>query len=158
DCAVKERVRNLAQASIGSKEERLVLDDRAADGAAKLIPMKGRRGSGVPPVIRIEDRVTNKLKQRPVNVVCAGLGQRVDNAVLESAVVSRIVVGLDAEFLNSIRIRQNVSGVADTGHIDAAIKVVVHRACAGIDSTIDQRALLRIAEHYAVVVPLNSGN
>src|SRR5436305_3019779 len=89
--------------------------------------------------------------------VASRFGQGVYYAVLETPIIGRVVVRLYTKLLDRIRIREDVSCIADAGHVDPAIKVIIHRTRSSIDSAVDERALFRIPKHDAVVVPLDPG-
>ena len=88
--------------------------------------MKGRPCQCGAPVIGIEHGVAQVLKGRAVKLVGAGLGEYVDDATGEAAILCVVTAGLNPEFLNGIWVGQDVAGVAQAGHIVAAIEVVVY--------------------------------
>jgi len=49
-----------------------------------------------------------------------------DDAAGITAILRVVAVGLNPEFLDGIRVRQNVTGVAQVGHVCAAVQIVVH--------------------------------
>ena len=61
-----------------------------------------------------------------MKLISAGLGKYVDNATREPAILCVVTIGLNTEFLNGIGIRQDVAGVAQAGHVVAAIEIVVY--------------------------------
>ncbi len=110
---------------IVDEEEELVLDDRAADGTAELIPAKlrleacavyvvlcgeavlGRNERGAPgetvgPGVGVEDVVTDELEGVTVKLVGAGLDGDADDAAKVVAVGSRGVLGDEIELLDGI--------------------------------------------------------
>src|ERR1700719_66280 len=100
--------------------------DWAAQSGAKLVAMKRRLGQSGSPVISIENRVAHKLKGRAVKLVAAGFGEHVDDAAGITPILRVVAVGLNPEFLDGIRVGQNVTGVAQVGHVYAAVQIVVH--------------------------------
>jgi len=94
----------LANTFVVGKEERTILDDRAADGAAKLVPLEGRlRSSGVLKEIpRVERTVPEELVHAPVK----SIGPRARNGVDDSsgcfAILRRIVARENGELLNGV--------------------------------------------------------
>ena len=71
-------------------EERPVVDDWTTERAAKLIVAKlGLRiGFGVEDIARVEFVVAEEFKQRAVKIVCAGLGDDVDDRAGVAAIFS----------------------------------------------------------------------
>src|SRR5260370_3016977 len=140
---------------------------RTAYAAAELVAVQ-RRGLGLrgitgigrskTPIIGVEHGVTHILEERAVPVIGARLGEHVNDAVGKAAILGAIAVGLDAEFLHRIGTRKNVAGIAQSGHVVAAVEVVVHRAGAAIDTAVNQGALFGIAQgNTAGVVFLHAG-
>ena len=99
------------------------------------------------PVLGVQRPVAQVLEGRAVVRVGARLRDDVDDAAGETPVLRVVAVGLDLEFLDGVRIGQDVAGVAQPRHVDAAVEVVVHRAGAAVGAAVDQRALLGKAEH-----------
>src|SRR5258708_15510704 len=124
--AAQECARCLAQSRVGDEEKSLVVLDRTAEGGAKLVAMKRRLGQSRSPVIGIEQRIAHELKRRAVKLVVAGLGQHIDDAAGITTELRVVAVGLNPEFLDGIRVGQNVTGVAQVGHVYAAVQIVVH--------------------------------
>src|ERR1700746_2014465 len=90
-------------------------------------------------------------------LVGAGLGDDIDDAVREAAVLGAVVVGLDAELIDGVGVGLHVAGVAETGHIGAAIKVVAGETGVGdLYAAVDEHLLLRIAEREALGVGLHA--
>src|SRR5260370_2293660 len=89
---------------VGDKKERTILDDRPADGAAKLVPLEGRlRSSGVLKEIpRVERTVPEELVHAPVK----SIGSRARNGVDDSSgcfpILRRIIAREHGELLNSV--------------------------------------------------------
>ena len=99
------------------------------------------------PILGVETPVARVLEDRAAVPIRARLGHHIDHAAGEAPVLHVVAVGLDLEFLNGVRVGQNISGVAQPRHVDPAVEVVVHRAGAPIGAAVDQRALLGKTEH-----------
>src|SRR5207253_7270007 len=126
DGAAEKCARCLAQSRVGEEEKGLVVLDWTAKGGPELIAMKGRPRQCRSPVIGIEYGVAQELKSRAMKLVAAGLGEHVDDAAGITAILSVVAVGLNPKFLDGIRVGQNVTGVAQVGHVYAAVQIVVH--------------------------------
>src|SRR5262249_43034450 len=100
--------------------------DRTADSAAKLVAMVRRLGQSRSPIIGVELVISHELKNRTVKLVGAGLSDHVDDAAGIPSILCVVAVSLDLEFLNRIRIGQNITGVPQVGHVDAAVQKVVY--------------------------------
>ena len=142
DRRIQERAGDLAQAGVGAEEERLVLADGAAEGAAELVAVQ-RRGGEREPRIGVQVVVAEELEQRAVKLVAAGARDDVDHAAGEASVFGAVAVGHHAELFHRVGIGRDVAGVAQAGHVGAAIQVVVHRAGAAIHAAVDHGALFR---------------
>ena len=81
-----------------------------------------------------------------MKLVRAGLGQHIDDAARKPSILCIVTVSLDPEFLNGVRVRRHVAGIAEIGHARAAVKVIIDRARAAVRAAIDQRPLLRKAK------------
>ena len=53
-----------------------------------------------------------------MKLVGAGLGKHVDDATGKTSILRIVAVGLDSEFLDGIRVGQDVAGVSQVGHVD----------------------------------------
>src|SRR5689334_7830945 len=90
-------------ALVAGKEESLVVDYRAADGAAILIALNRiRSGWRGEEVLSVEDRIAHKLKRVPMETVRAGLGNDIDYAPGVLAILRTVIAGLHAEFLKRV--------------------------------------------------------
>ncbi len=67
---------SLQQAFVVGKEEGLVLDDRPAEIAAKLIEAEGRDGFPIKGTARIECAIAKELVSRTVELICASFLKR----------------------------------------------------------------------------------
>ena len=85
-----------------------------------------RRFRGRAPRVGIEVCVAQKLEQRTVNLIGAGLREDVDDTAREASELGVIVVGHDAELFHGIGIRRDVAGVAEACHVRSAIEKIVH--------------------------------
>src|SRR5262249_688270 len=98
-------------ALVGREEEGLVLDDRTADGAAKVVALElvpplilgwlTKEGQGSIPASRIKDRIAYKLECAAVKCVGSRPGNNVYHGAGILSVFRAVVAGLDAEFLKS---------------------------------------------------------
>src|SRR5262249_41336057 len=120
---------------------------RAADCGAELVAAQRRLGQLRVPFIGVEYVVAQELKDRAVKLVGTRLGQHVDDATGKAAILRVVTVGLNTELLDGVRVGQYVGGIPQVGHVDAAVKIVVHRAGAAVGATVDQGALLRKAQN-----------
>ena len=146
DRSVHEGACDLSQAGVRSEEKGLVFFDRAADRAAELIAVIRRCWQCGSPFICIEHVITNEFVQRTVKLVGARLCDHVNYAVRKSSVFGIVGIGLNSEFLDRVRARQNVAGVAEVSHVAPAIQKIVHGAGSPVCAAVDQRTLLRETE------------
>ena len=102
----------MPQPGIRSKEEGLVALYGAADGATVLVAMKRRPCQLRAPVIGVENGVAHKLKEQAMILVGPGLRKHVDDAAGKAAILRIVAVGLNTEFLDGIRVGQDVASVA----------------------------------------------
>src|SRR5437879_9188301 len=87
---------------IAAKEESLVVDEGSADSAAKLIALDAIGSGGRGKVIlSVEDRIANEFEGVSMEIVCAGLGDDVDDAARIGAVLRAVVPGFEAGFLQA---------------------------------------------------------
>ena len=121
-CGRERDVVDLARGGVDSfvvgEEERAVPDDRPAEGAAELMLVVHR----VPvckEVALVEARIPVELVRRTVELVGPRLGDEANDAAPRAAGLSRIEVGLDADFLDGVHRR------LDADRADEAL-VVVH--------------------------------
>ena len=98
----------------------------------------------------IEIVVAEELEDRTMEVIRSRAGNDVDHAAGEAAVFRTVAVGHHAEFFHRVRVRGDVAGVTQAGHIRAAVEEIVDRPRAAVDAAIDHGALLRKAEHDAI--------
>src|SRR5258706_8213000 len=86
-----------------AKEECAVFLNRAADGAAKLVPLEGRYPlADIKEVTGVKSCVSQKLKCRPVQTVAAGFGHYVHDPAGFLAVRGAEVARDDGKFLHGI--------------------------------------------------------
>jgi len=77
-------------------------------------------------VVFLRQDIADELEHRPMELVGAVLGDHVNDAAGITAILCVVAVGLNPEFLDGIRVGQNVTGVAQVGHVYAAVQIVVH--------------------------------
>ena len=97
-----------------AKEKQLVLDDRPAQGSAKLIHVEHRRGRayGLSPNQRVQFRISHVLPEIPVNCVSTGLGGGIQHSGVAAPNLRAVVVGFHLELGDGIRRRQDAVGRA----------------------------------------------
>ena len=83
------------------EEERPVRLQRSAQAAAKLIEMIQRLGNRKE-VLRVEMLIPAEVETRSAKLVTSGLRDDVDHPAERPAVLSRIEIGLDDDFLNRV--------------------------------------------------------
>ena len=115
---------------VGAEEEEPVLDDRAADAAAKLVALEMVRHRREK-VARVHRAVAQELEHRAVQLVRAGLGHDVDHGARRPAVLGAVVVGLDAELFERVRIGERIVDVRPGILIAGAVQKVVDAFAAG---------------------------
>ena len=83
---------------VAAKKEQLVVHDRPAEGAAKLIAFQSVAGEGkwIP---GIEDSVANKFESAAVKAVAAGFGHQIHYTCCVIAIAGGYGAGLHLEFL-----------------------------------------------------------
>ncbi len=148
DGVVQERAGGLTQPRVGGEEEGPVFQRAARRRRRRTVC--GRAAAyraDDPQSLALNSSGAQEIEDRAVILVRPRLGDDVDDAAGETAVFHAVAVGLDLELLNGVRVGQDVAGVAQPGHVDAAVEVVVHRAGAAVGAAVDQRALLGVAEH-----------
>ncbi len=99
-----------AQALVVGEEERLVLDDRPAEGGAELVLREVRlRAAGLvqEEVVRIEAIVAQELEHAAVEVVRARLDLQVHDAAERLTELGRVGAGLDLELLERVDARED---------------------------------------------------
>jgi len=82
-----------------------------------------------------------------VKLVGAVFGDHVDDATRKTAIFCIVGIGLNFEFLDGVRVGQDIAGISKVGHVDAAIEVVVHRARSAVGAAVDQCSLFGIAKN-----------
>ena len=123
----------LAAALVVAEEERLVLEHRAAEGAAELILREiglGTVRAVVEEVVRVEGIVAVELEAAAVQLVRTGLDLQVDYATQRAAEFRGIGGGLELELVQGIDARKDHDGLEPGLVVVDAIEhvVVVARA------------------------------
>ena len=80
--------------------------------AAELVALERRRRQHRAPVLGVHLPVADVLEDRASDDVGARLGDDVDDAAGEAAVLRVVAVGLDLELLDGVGIGQDVAGIA----------------------------------------------
>ena len=119
---------------IRAEKKRLVLNDRATNGAAKLIAFKlvpsfilrrlPASGEWRGPVSRVENRIADELKRISVKGVGSRLRNNVNHCAGILAIFGAVVTGLNAEFLQCIWIREWLIDIRVLVYIVAAVELV----------------------------------
>src|SRR5205085_4984729 len=91
---------------IGAEEEGLIPADGTADGAAELIALEGRDGVGEK-VARIQILIAQELEGGAVQAIRAGTRHGIHGGARIAPELGTVVTGLEAEFLERIRIGEN---------------------------------------------------
>jgi len=115
-------------ALIPSKEKSLVVDDGAAESAAVLIALdaigSGGRGKEI---LGVERGIAIEFEGVSVEIICAGLGDDIDDAARVRSVFRAVVAGLHAEFLERIGERKRLIDVGVFVNVVAAVELVANR-------------------------------
>ena len=121
----------LIRSLITGKEKEFVLDDRAAQDAAKLVTLQliSFESERIP---RIENAITNEFEEIPVEIIRARLRHRVDSAGRVLTVLGRHCAGLDFEFLQGVRKGQ--------GQIQVVKRIIVRASVQKVRQTVIQSA------------------
>ena len=137
----------LPQALVVAEEERLVLDDRAADDAAELVAVELRlAGRRLEESGRVHARVAQELPAAAVERVGAAAVVDVDRRAGRAAVLGAHVVGDDLELADRVRrrlhhlVREALVARAVGVVVDAVDQEVVEGAAQAVDV---ERALAR---------------
>ena len=113
------------------KEERLVLADRPADGAAEIIAAQRRQRVDAP-ARGVELVVAQKLVDVAVELVGAAAGDRVDHAAVGVAELGAEAIHLDLELLHGFDRRRQLDAVgaeSAAGVVDA-----IHQRLRGLQA------------------------
>ena len=106
--------RGQPQALVVREDERLVLDDRAADRAAELVlrevALRPSRAV-VEPVVGVEGIVAQELEDAAVELVRPRLDLEADDAAQRLAELGRVGARLELELLESVRAREDDHGL-----------------------------------------------
>ena len=101
-----------ARPLIAQEVEQLVLADGAANRASELILIERLTATlRVEIIVRIENRIAQEFKRRPVNLIGARLGDHVHVRARVPPVAGVEVRSLHLEFLNCIRARNRDSRI-----------------------------------------------
>ena len=106
----------------GGKEECLVLLHWTAQTEAVLVPFEpviARREI----ILGVEIVVSDKLKRRSVKLVASTARGSIHHAATASSEPGAVTVALDAELLDSVRIRKNIRDLGVGVFVDPAIQV-----------------------------------
>ena len=118
----------LAMPLIVTKEERLVLEDRAAQSATELVLLEvrfGAAGAVVEKVIGVERVVAVELESAAAHPVGAGLDLQVDDAAERPAELGRIGRSLELELIERVDAREDDDGLQPRFVVVDAVKHVV---------------------------------
>src|SRR5207253_8428266 len=102
------------------------------------------------------DLITHEFEQRTVKIVRAGFRDYGHDTARKAAVLGVVVVRFHPEFLDRIRVRKDVPGIAQSGHVRAAVQVITYRSGAAVHSAVNQGPLLRVAQNDAILRGLDA--
>ena len=108
---------------MSAKEKQLVLDNRPADDAAKLVALQ-TISLGGERIARVENFVADKFKQVAMNCVGTRFGYAIDGAGRMLSVLRRHGAGFHLELLKRIRKRQWKIRIAERIVMSASIQQV----------------------------------
>src|SRR5438045_3304493 len=126
----------LTLALVATKEKKLVMtietrqDNRATSSCAELVPLKNitlETGLVIEETIGVEGVITDVIIAGHVQRIGAGLGYNADYATAITAILSRVVVFQNFEFLYGVRVRIEDDTVTEQVVVDAAIEKKRHR-------------------------------
>jgi hypothetical protein len=100
----------IAEAFVGKEEEVLVLADGAAEAAAELVALEFGAAGGVKEVAGVEVVVAVEVVEAAVELVGAGLGERVDLSAGVAAELGGVVVHFDAKLANGLDAESGAGG------------------------------------------------
>src|SRR5262249_10085751 len=123
-------VKALAKAFVVSESECFVLSNWPAEGGPELIPLKRWSVSLIEEVRRVQSVISQKLEERPVQLIAAGLRHDYYLSAGFFAELRAIGIGLHVEFAHCVYSEQLSAGSAG-GH------VVFRRA--GVLHTVQQK-------------------
>ena len=108
----------LTEAVVVGEEERLVPDNRPADGAAELILLErrlGLPGAVGEEIVGVEPVVAQELVAHAVNRVAAGFGHDIDLSAGIASLLGGVEVGLNLELLDGLDVRTHRRSPASAG-------------------------------------------
>ena len=138
----------------GGEEERLVLEDRAAEHAAEALVVERRLGTALPfeeEVVRAELLVAIVIVAFAAEAVGAALERHVDGGAGGVALLRVEVGGLDLEFLNGAG-RRHERDAAAVAHVGRAVEreLIAARRAIGVDvggaAVVERARELEVAE------------
>ena len=121
---------NLPLPLVGGKKEEPVLDNGAAERAAKLIALEivsGQAGRNVEVFISVEVGIAHEVEDAAMEVIASRLGHHADNSSAVAAILRRVIAGQNAELGDRVRIRVENHAVTQKIVVDAAIQQVSYR-------------------------------
>ena len=153
-------VLNEAVSGEAAKEEVFVAADRTTDGSAEAMLVVGILRGAYAGVMgdRIEVAVAEELEDGAVEAVRAALGDDADDSRGVAAELGAVVIGDDVELADRVGIGNLVAGVAEAGHVEAAIEIVGDLADESVGRAVNQNLDLLIAEIVDSVDLLDTRN
>src|SRR6266478_991838 len=124
-----ESSRNLTVPLFGRKEEKLVLFNGSAEGAAKVVPaqfgiLQFRRRALVEEIVGVQGVVSAEIKERAVPVIGAMLGDDIDLSAAGLPILGTVGICYDFELVDGIQGRINENGALRAGVINRG---AIHR-------------------------------
>ncbi len=131
-----------------AEEEVLVVTDRTTDrGSEAVLVVWILRGAHAGVMRdRIEVPVAEEFECRAMEAVGAALGDDADDGGGVTAELGAVVVGNDIELADGVGVGNLVAGVAEAGHVEAAVEVVGDLADEAVRRAVHQNLELLIAE------------
>ena len=120
----------LALTLVSNEEEKTVLQDRTAHGAAELLALQvvSRQALLLVEIrVGVEGGVAREIKCAAVQLICARLGNDADDSGAIASVLCRVIAGENAELFDRVGIGIQNHSVAQQIVIHAAIEQERHR-------------------------------
>ena len=143
---------------VGPEEERTILRDGSAEGAAVLLPLQAIVHAGREEVGGVDLVMTEVPEPEAAELVGAGAGHRVDHRPHVPAVFGAEAVGLDAELLQRVGVRHRVGCVVVVVVVRSAVEHVVDRVAARAARRDGLHARIRRAREQVAAVGQHPGH